>query len=108
MIITGLGGSITKDAVAIANVTSFTFKESEGTVYGQKQSDISLTALAVSDALPMRQGDIFDLVLDAATAATWDITITDAKITDVSFSVDVNKAVNYSVQFVSQVKAVIA
>ena len=39
---TGTGGSVTKDAVNVASVGSYSYRESEGSVYGQKQSDVSL------------------------------------------------------------------
>ena len=84
MKITGSGGEVTKDAVALASVASFSFAESGGNVYGQKQSDISLKVYIDSTTAPLRQGDVFDLVLtvggvSSAGAAMQELTLIGRK-----------------------------
>ena len=90
MKITGSGGEVTKDAVALASVASFSFAESGGNVYGQKQSDISLKVYIDSTTAPLRQGDVFDLVLTVG-GASWNIAVDDCEVLTASIG-DVSSA----------------
>ena len=108
MKITGNGGTVDKDGSPIARVTSFNFDESEGEIYGQKQCEVTIDTIAGSADIPLRHGDIFDLVLTVSSSATWDITITDAEVTNATIDVSVDSVVKQTVTLISKQEAVIA
>jgi hypothetical protein len=108
MKIIGNGGTVDKDGSPIANVTSFDFDETEGDIYGQKQCDVTIETIADSAALPLRHGDVYDLVLTVSGSAAWDITITDAEVIAASIGVSINNKVTQTLTLKSKQRAVIA
>ena len=108
MKLTGNGGTVDKDGSPIAKITSFSFDESEGNVYGQKQCNVSIDTIADSAAIPLRHGGVFDLVLTVSDDAAWTIAITDAKVESSSVDIGIDSTVKQKVKLVSKVTAVIA
>lgn len=108
MKITGKGGTILKDGVAIAGVVSFTFRETEGLVYSQTQSDITVNILSQSALTPFRHGDVFDVVLGVSSSASWRITLEDVEVVDPSIDVSRNAPVVQSINLIGMKKATIA
>jgi hypothetical protein len=84
----GRGGVVTRDTVAIANVVSFTYSETEGGAYGQIRSNTSMMILLEHDTVPLRIDDFADYVLTTGADATWDITLTNAVVTASEISVE--------------------
>ncbi len=108
MKIIGNGGTVDKDGSPISNITAFDFSESEGDVYGEKQCDVSINTIADSSAIPLRHGDVYDLVLTVSGDAAWTITVSDAEILSSDIGVSINDTVTQSIKLKSKQRAVIA
>jgi len=105
--LTSLGTVVTKGGVTIANVVSADITESEGEIYGQKQFDGNLTLILDSATTPIRQGEIFDLVVTAGSA-TWAVSVDDAEVINTSIAIKRGSAVLQTIEIVGRKTASIA
>jgi len=104
----GRGGTVTKGGVNVANVTTFSFSESEGGAYGQIPSTTSLTVLLEHDTAPLRVADVATYVLTTGGSASWDITLTDARITNADIAVNAGEGVKQNLTITCSTTATIA
>ena len=103
----GRGGYLSKDTVNQASIKSFTFDESEGDVYGQKQSNITVETFADSVTVPYRHGDTFDVVL-GHTDASWTIDAGECRVESASMRFFGGESVSQSITLIGRTRAVIA
>ena len=82
---TGKGGQAIKDGAAIAGVRDYDFTESQGEVYGQSQSDVTMNVALIGE--PIRYGDTFTLKLKTRAAETNHIDCGTVEVESVSFPV---------------------
>lgn len=103
----GRGGFLMKDGVAQNYIKSYTYSESEGSVHGQKQSDINVDVYIDSVSLPYRHGDEFNVVLGHDDVA-WTIDAGSCRVESASMPFVGGDSVVQTLSLIGRTKATIA
>lgn len=108
MKLTGRGGQIELDGCVLSSVVSFSWQESPGEIYGETQSDISLTAILSKGSDIIRVDDVFNLILLAGNNQEVSIIAKQCRVEGCSLPFERASSLAQTVTLTSRHKAVVS